>query len=112
MSVTSSQIILLAAVVFFVMYVFRFRTELRDRLIYLVIAGGGVLLIVAPQVASYLANLVGIGRGTDFLLYIFVMFTLFNTIAVSSHQRKVERQLTALVRRDAIAGATEGRASQ
>jgi small membrane protein len=105
---TGGQIVLLAAIAFFVVYAFRFRTELRDRVIYLLVSCGGIVLILAPRFANEIANRFGIGRGADLILYTFVVFTLFHNVTVSSQLRKTERQITALVRRSAIVDARVG----
>ncbi len=103
-----SQIILIGLVLTFALYVFRFRTVLRDRLIYLFLIAGGLTFVVMPELSTQVANLVGIGRGTDLVLYAFIMFTLFNTVGLTSQLKKTDAQITALVRSVAIANARIG----
>jgi hypothetical protein len=62
------------------------------------------VVILLPQTTTRIAQLVGVGRGVDLVLYgsiaglFFLVFRLF--VAVD----KVERQITDLVRRDALKG--------
>lgn len=102
MTVLPSQILILAAIIVFGLYVFVARTVLVDRMIYLVLVGTGILLGLHPDLSTRAANLIGIGRGADLLLYVFVLFSLFHYASIASHQKEIERQITALVRSNAI----------
>ncbi len=107
-----SQIILITLVLVFALYVFRFRTVLRDRIIYLSLIAAGMTFIIAPELSTQVANMVGIGRGTDLVLYAFIMFTLFNNVSLTSQLKKTDQQITALVRHTAIAEARVGTIQQ
>jgi glycosyltransferase involved in cell wall biosynthesis len=100
-----SQLILIAAILLFLVYVFRVRTVVTDRIIYLVLVFGGILLAVFPDSSTGIANLIGVGRGADLLLYIFVIFSLFHHVNTVSRLRNNERKITAIVRKIAIADA-------
>jgi len=102
MTVSPSQIILAAAIVAFLVYAFRLRTILFDRIIYLLLALGGLALVIWPVLATELAHVLGIGRGTDLLLYALVMLSLFRDVGTASELRQVERRLTLIVRRLAL----------
>lgn len=103
------QIILLALLGAFIAYIFRFRTPLRDRALYVVIGSCGVVTVLVPSLTSRAARLIGVGRGTDLLLYIFVLFSLLNVVSLSTQLRRMERQITLLIRQSAIADAEIGR---
>ena len=113
MTVLPSQIILAAAIVAFFVYAFRLRTILFDRVIYLLLALGGLALVIRPALATDLAHVLGIGRGTDLLLYALVMLSLFRDVGTASELRQIERRLTLIVRRLALntprAGDSGGR---
>lgn len=66
-----------------------------------------VLSVLFPQWLSWLANLVGVGRGTDLLLYALVV--VFLVFVFTQHRRNVaiQRQLTLLARKLALLEATE-----
>jgi len=102
MIVLPSQIILIAAILLFVLYAFQMRTLLRDRLIYLALVSAGLIFILFPELSTRVANLVGIGRGADLVLYTFIVVALFNHVSLISRMRGLERQLTQLVRTIAV----------
>ena len=108
MSLQPSQFILIAAIITFGLYVFRLRTIVVDRVIYLALAWVGIVLVLVPDLSTAMANLVGIGRGTDLVLYVFVVFSLFHFVTLASHLNNIERRITAVVRRGAIEGARVG----
>lgn len=68
-----------------------------------------VVAVLIPDSLTALANLVGVGRGTDLLVYALVQvvaFQLFNTYAKDKHNQK---QIVHLARRIAILEATTGK---
>lgn len=112
------QLLLIVAVV--VLGVFLMRRTGADshlairRLMMLLFIFAAVLSILFPQWLSWLANLVGVGRGTDLLLYgLIVVFLVF---VYSQYRRNLalQRQLTLLSRRIALldGAAREQRASE
>jgi small membrane protein len=119
MTLQPSQILLLAAILGFLGYAIWLRTAMADRLIYLTLVCGGVLLILFPSLATHLANLVGIGRGADLVFYLFVVGSLFLSAHLLARLHHAEQSITRLVRRLAIeqalreqsAAALPGRAS-
>jgi hypothetical protein len=68
----------------------------------------GSVAIIWPRSTAVVAHALGIGRGADLLLYssVLVMFVAF--FYVYTRFRKVDRQLTLLVRRLAIQNAAQG----
>ncbi len=102
MNIQLSQVILIIAIVLFVLYVFKVRTVLTDRIIYVLLVSGGAVLVVYPDLSTYVARSIGIGRGTDLILYIFVILSLFNHVNLVSRIRTIERHLTVIVRAAAI----------
>lgn len=68
-----------------------------------------VVAVLIPDSLTDLANLVGVGRGTDLLVYALVQvvaFQLFNTYAKDKQNQK---QIVHLARRIAILEATAGK---
>jgi small membrane protein len=65
-----------------------------------------VIFILWPGVTTKLARLFGVGRGTDFLLYISIMFFSYLVVHLFARIRKLERMMTELVRKDAIRSAS------
>jgi small membrane protein len=93
-----SQIFLIGALLIFIIYVFLLRTLFLDRLVLLVITASGIVLVIYPDLASWIANRLGIGRGTDLLLYLFVVLGLFFAVTITSEIKRLQRQVTELVR--------------
>ncbi len=102
MNITPTQVGLIAALLLFVLYIFRIRSDSFDRLVYLVGAAAGIALVIAPQLSTDIANALGIGRGADLIFYLAIIMALFYGVASRSRTRRLERQITLLVRRQAI----------
>jgi small membrane protein len=109
MNIQFSQILLLAALMLFVIYIFRLRTEFFDRLVYILCALGGMVLVIDPHFSTQVASLLGIGRGADLIFYLFIIASLFYAVATRSRLPRLEQQLTRLVRQDALEHPLEGR---
>lgn len=65
-----------------------------------------IVAVILPDELTLLANLVGVGRGTDLLVYVLaqvIAFQFFNTYAKDKHN---QRQITHLARRIALLEAT------
>lgn len=69
-------------------------------LLFIVAAASSVFF---PQIWTWTANLIGVGRGTDLLLYFLVL--IFIGFVASTHRRfrQIDKELTALSRRVALA---------
>lgn len=59
-----------------------------------------------PEVTVRLARLVGIGRGADLVLYLFVVAMLVGFSVIYARIRRLRREITLLVRHLAIRDAT------
>ncbi|MEJ1091089.1 DUF2304 domain-containing protein [Microbacterium istanbulense] len=105
------QILLIAAIVLLAFFMMR-RTGADSHLairrlllgVFVLIA---VLSVLFPQWLTWLAQLIGVGRGTDLVLYgLIVMFLAF---VYTQYRRnaQLQRQLTLLSRRIALLDATE-----
>jgi hypothetical protein len=62
--------------------------------------------IVWPGVTKAIANLLGIGRGADLLLYCSVVVMMVGFVMIYARLRRIRRELTLLVRHMAIRDAT------
>jgi len=76
----------------------------RRILLVLFVIGAGVSVFF-PQLLTWLANLVGIGRGTDLLLYILVIAFLGFAATTFQRNRQLENDITELSRQLALLGA-------
>ena len=75
-------------------------------LVVALLAFGAMPLVIRPELANRLANLVGIGRGADLLLYCFILISLAAIFNLHLRFRENERRMTAIARGLAIATAT------
>ena len=99
------QTVFLVAAVSFAIYATRLRSTLTDRLIYLVLALAGFVLVLYPDWSTGIAHRIGIGRGVDLVIYLFIVFSLFHYASGAAKARQMERAVTVMVRRLAIADA-------
>jgi hypothetical protein len=101
----SAFILLFMAAVLLVDYATFRRSAVRLLVLeFLVFAAGG-LFVVFPGLAIYCANLVGIGRGVDFIMYPIVIW-LVREVFVSRHRQWQETaRLAELVRALAMRSA-------
>uniref|UniRef100_Q01XM0 DUF2304 domain-containing protein n=1 Tax=Solibacter usitatus (strain Ellin6076) TaxID=234267 RepID=Q01XM0_SOLUE len=101
------QPILIAALVAVVLLYFsRLRTKIADGLIILVCFGCASLLVIRPNIANRIANLVGVGRGADLILYLALPGMLMMILLLFAKTRQLNAKLTAAVREYAIRDAS------
>lgn len=55
-----------------------------------------------PESASYLANLLGIGRGADLIVYLSIIVIFYLLFRIFIRLNKIEEDITKLTRDDAI----------
>lgn len=72
------------------------------RLLGLALAGGGMVAVVWPDLTTRAAHLVGVGRGTDLVLYLAVLAFVFVAIAVYQRIATLESAITQLSRELAL----------
>ena len=102
MNIHLSQIILICILAFFILYIFWLRTLLMDRIIYLLFALSGILLVIDPDLTSQVASRIGIGRGTDLLIYLFILASLFYAVNNRAQFKRLHEQMTLVVRNQAL----------
>ena len=68
----------------------------------------GMVLIVFPGLASRIADLLGIGRGTDLVFYVFMLLSTGGMFYLYGRNLLLRRDIVELVRRDALREATAG----
>ena len=61
-----------------------------------------LLVFWQPEITSYLANILGIGRGADLVVYLAVLAIIYLLFRVFVRLNKIEAEITKLVRDDAI----------
>lgn len=79
--------------------------NLVRRLGGLLVVGLAIVAVLWPDLTVYAANAVGVKRGTDLVLYVFVMVFLYTTAATSQRIHRLEHHITELTRELAISRA-------
>lgn len=97
----TSQILLIALIGLYAVYVVLLRSTVGDRIIYLGLAALGAFLVMRPDWANRVAAHLDIGRGTDLMLYLFVIFCLFHFATSAAALRRLQRDLGELARAQA-----------
>ncbi len=100
------QIFLIVAALGLLVVLLRSRTSARTRawkkLILIALTAVAVASILRPELTQRAANVVGVGRGTDLLLYLLTAVFLYVVVGFYLRFRDVERQLTVLARQLAL----------
>lgn len=78
------------------------RTRAWKRLILVLLVLMAIVSIINPELTTRIANLVGVGRGADLLLYVLTAVFLYVVVGFYLKFRDVERQVTVLARRLAL----------
>ena len=81
------------------------RHQAGKKLLFLAFIVASVVTILSPSLASRAAQLVGVGRGTDLLLYLLVAAFCFVCVNVYLKFKDLEARIVRLARRTAIAEA-------
>ncbi|MET1154476.1 DUF2304 family protein [Arthrobacter sp.] len=100
------QVVLVLVVFFFSAMLIRGGSNAKHmavrRIMVLLFAVAAVLSIFFPALLSQLARLVGVGRGTDLMLYAFIVSFLVYMSTTHQRFRQTETTLTKLSRRIAL----------
>jgi len=60
------------------------------------------LVVILPETTSFLANLVGVGRGSDLAIYLAILLLFYLVFRIFVRLDNLDYQLTKLIRREAI----------
>jgi len=100
---TAIQIILISAFLFTALYYFvRLRNRIADVLLLLVLVVAAVLFILFPGWTNFIAQKLGVGRGADLVFYLCIVLFCFVILKLYSRMRKLEQQVTELIRKQSI----------
>jgi hypothetical protein len=103
------QVLLLVAAMMLVVFLLRSRGSVRARawvkVGYLLFVLAGIYAILRPDDTTVLANLVGVRRGTDLMLYALIIAFAFTTLSTYMRFRDVELRYARLARAIALEGA-------
>ncbi len=100
------QFILILGIVITALLMARFlpgdRSLALKRILALLFAVGAILAIVFPDALTTVAHLFGVGRGVDFLLYLFVIAGLLFAAATVRAKARSDARVTQLARSVAL----------
>ncbi|MBX3193973.1 MAG: DUF2304 domain-containing protein [Microbacteriaceae bacterium] len=102
------QIAAVVAVILIAFFILRgggARHQAIQRILLVLFVVGAAVSVFFPQLLTWLARLVGIGRGTDLLLYVLVIAFLGFAASTYRRSRQLEGQITELSRQIALLGA-------
>ena len=71
---------------------------LITRLAGFLVAGAWIVAVLYPDLLTQIGNAVGVGRGTDLLLYVLVVVFTFTTVGWYQRVRQLDEQVTQLTR--------------
>jgi small membrane protein len=77
------------------------------RTVLALIASMGIFFIIFPELMTFFANKVSVGRGTDLLIYIFIIMFFVVSMLMYSKMRKIEATQTSIIRHLAIQNAVK-----
>lgn len=77
------------------------------RLMILLLAGCGLILVWRPELSQQLAGYLGVGRGTDLVLYLSTVTLITGGVMLYSRIRKLEEQQTMLIRKISLLEANQ-----
>jgi hypothetical protein len=100
------EVVIAATLLAFLIYALRVRSIVWDRVVLIGLGAVGIALALQPELANRMAHAVGVGRGADLLIYVFVLFSLFHIVYLGSRLRRLERQITQQVRTTALERAS------
>jgi len=103
---TPFQFLLILIVAFAALYALRWLSGDRSlaikRLLTILLAVGALLAIIFPEALTWAAKLVGIGRGTDLLLYLFVIGSIVYAVSGVRTRARKDARVTELARAVAL----------
>jgi len=86
-------------------YLTALSSRLVSRLALLSLLGVGMVFVVNPELTTRIAHGVGVGRGTDLLLYLFCLASVTVFLKLYKKNRAMEEKLTEVARQVALHAA-------
>jgi len=82
-----------------------FRAKLAYRMLALFLGVTATIFVLFPEFTTVIAHALGVGRGTDLLLYLSLIAGVHAMLLLYLRIRELERKLTEHVRATALRGA-------
>ncbi len=106
--------ILITLFIVFILYKL-FRQKQNNKISYIAFSIWFLLWLVVlvvfwqPESASYLANILGIGRGADLAIYLSVIAIFYLLFRIFIRLNKIDSEITKLSRKDALKNVEDKR---
>jgi small membrane protein len=97
-------ILMFALIILFISYFRWFRNAALDKILIVLIFLAGVSFVLVPDWTTKIAELLGVGRGADLLMYLSIVSFSYIVLVLYSKIKKLETQLSEMVRRQAMEG--------
>ena len=105
------QIIILAALIFAAgLALLILKNQLAGSIFFISQFLLGCLFVLMPDLSSRLAALLGVGRGTDLLLYFLILYVYVSSLCLLAKFRRLEKMQTEIVRAITLENAIDNTA--
>jgi len=105
---TLIQVVLTAGIIIIAAYMYlRLRNTFLDLVLILLFLITGVVFVIFNEITDKMAHFLGIGRGADMIFYLGLLFLFFLMLKLYARLRRIEENLTELVRKKSIEDAEE-----
>jgi len=84
-----------------------FRGKLAYRLLAIVLCSTAILFVLFPDLTTVIAKSLGVGRGTDLLLYVSLVSGVHAILLLYRRTRDLERKITEQIRAMALRDAQD-----
>ncbi len=105
-------ILILGLLASLLIYLYAFRSTLRDRILVLGFLFSGLLAVLFPDLTSTIAEFLGVGRGSDLVMYFFFVAAVFFAMLFYSKLSRIEHRQTEIIRFLAISTARPAESGQ
>lgn len=78
------------------------RAQAIRTLLLVIFLGAAIVAVLVPRLIDQLAHLVGVGRGTDLVLYVFLVVFIGQALSTTRKRREQDAQITELARKIAL----------
>jgi hypothetical protein len=85
----------------------RLRTTLLDLILIFLFLFTGVLFVIFNEITDKIAHFLGISRGADMIFYLSILFLFFLILKLYARLRRLEQQITGIVRNKSLEEAEE-----
>ncbi len=76
--------------------------EASRRVVGLLVVVVGIIAVLWPELTTSAANAVGVGRGTDLVLYLLVIVFVYSALATAQRIHRLQHDITVLTRELAL----------